>query len=113
MTALLSFFDDVSGAVHAGSSSLGVGMVIASNDHASNAAYFQLHDTAAADPANAAVPVIAYRVPAATTVTLSFRDANFLRGSFSTGLAFGWSTTRDTFTAYGTATDVSCSIALV
>lgn len=108
MAAPHYFPDDLTGNVQAGNSSLGVLGVTMLNENAA-AVYFQLHN-AAGDVANAAVPVWVYRVPATSSVVVDLSAHGGLRGAFGTGLSFGWSSTRDTYTAHGTATDVSCII---
>lgn len=113
MAQLSNFFDDVSGTIHAGSKHIGIAGLILSNENATTAAYFQLFNSAAADPSNGDVPLISIRVIAlAASQVVSFRDFGCLKGSFPLGIGFGWSSTRDTFTAHGTATDVSATVIL-
>lgn len=90
----------VSGAIKAGPGS--VYSLIATNENAATR-YFQLHNLAAA-PTNPAVPVITVPVPTASSIVLGndFFSKHGLQ--FSIGIAFGWSTTRDTYTA-ATASD--------
>lgn len=110
MSAPYTYLADVSGSVvAAGSAHLGVLGVWLDNAH-SSAIFFQLHNTSSADPAAAAVPAWVYRVPPTTSVLLDLGAHAGLRGAFGAGLAFGWSSTRDTYTAYGTAGHVACSI---
>lgn len=109
MPAPHAFPDDLTGNVQAGNASLGVLGVTLINEGAT-VLFFQLHN-AAGDVQAGGVPVWAYRVAATSSpppVDLSAHGG--LKGAFGTGLSFGWSTTKDTYTAHSTATDVSCFI---
>ena len=67
------------------------------------ARFLQLHDTATT-PAGNAVPKLTFRVAATGSVEIG---ADFLTRNgilFTTGIAYAWSTTRDTYTA-ATAAD--------
>lgn len=111
MSAPIPYLDTLSAAVRtAGSASLGVLGITASNDSAGTL-FVQLHNKASA-PAVDEIPVFTYRVPATTTVTLNLAALSALRGAFPTGLAFGWSSTRDTYTEHLTDTDVSAILTL-
>lgn len=79
--------------------------------HNANAAirYLQLHNKASA-VANAEVPVLTFMVPASGGNTVFGNDFFTQDGlRFSLGLAYGWSTTRDTYTA-ASAADHSVTI---
>lgn len=81
--------------------------VLADNQSA-GALWLQIHDKASAPGAGEA-PRMSIRVGAGAQVLVPvLRQA---RGglAFAAGVAFGWSSTRDTYTAHGTAADVSAS----
>lgn len=102
---------DVSGVVTGGAGRRVTGLV-AENDSA-GVLWIQLHNLAA-DPVNEA-PLVAIRVPAGAQVAESFRDhgpeeLGGLDAAFALGIAWGWSSTRDTYTAHGTAADVALTL---
>lgn len=63
--------------------------------------FIQLHNTATV-PAGAAVPLYSFRIPAAGDVLIGTDFFTNEGANFSTGIAFAFSTTKDTYTA-GTA----------
>lgn len=65
--------------------------------------YLQLHNTATF-PADQAVPVYSFRIPATAQLGVGEDIFSTAGVNFSTGIAFAFSTTRDTYTA-GTASD--------
>lgn len=76
--------------------------VYCNNENASDR-FLQLHNTATV-PAGAAVPLYTFRVPATGDVLIGTDFFTAKGGRFTTGIAFAFSTTKDTYTA-GTNTD--------
>lgn len=81
------------------------GNVFSLTCHNANAAsrYLQLHDTATT-PSNAAVPKFSFLVPTASQIIVGTDFFTVEGVAFATGIAFAFSTTRDTYTA-GSAGD--------
>ncbi|MCC6649081.1 MAG: hypothetical protein IT374_26370 [Polyangiaceae bacterium] len=103
---------DVSGVITGGAGKRVTG-VLADNATAATVLWFQLHNLAA-DPTNEE-PLVAVRVGAGALVQVSFEDMardglGGLDATFADGIAWGWSSTRDTYTAHGTASEVSATI---
>lgn len=87
--------------------------VLADNATAATVLWFQLHNLVAA-PTNEE-PLVAIRVAAGALVTVGFEDLardglGGIDGAFVDGIAYGWSSTRDTYTAHGTASEVSATV---
>ena len=87
--------------------------VLLDNKTAATVLWFQLHNLAAV-PTNEA-PLQPIRVAAGAMEWVSFDDLDpdgigGIDGAFNLGIAGGWSSTRDTYTAHGTATDVSADV---
>ena len=80
------------------------------NDNVSEM-YFQLHDTATV-PSTSAVPLETFLVPAGGQIVIGFDYFGFTGAVFETGLAFAFSTTRNTYTA-GVAADQTTKIKFV
>lgn len=85
----------------------GRGVVFSASCDNENAAdhYLQLHDTATV-PSAAAVPKFSFRVPTLGQIIVGTDFFTNNGCEFLNGIAFAWSTTKDTYTA-GTATDQS------
>lgn len=103
---------DVSGVITGGAGCRVTG-VLADNATAATVLWLQLHNLAV-DPTNEE-PLVAIRVAAGALVSVAFEDLardglGGLDGAFVDGVAWGWSSTRDTYTAHGTASEVSVTI---
>jgi hypothetical protein len=88
----------------------GPGRIMALTCHNANAAarYLQVHNTITV-PSAAAVPALVFLVPAGSQIIVGTDFFGTSGVEFSTGVAFAFSTTRDTYTA-GTNTDQNTTI---
>lgn len=102
---------DVSGVITGAAGKRLTGL-LAENGTAATVLWFQLHNLAA-DPVNEQ-PLLAIRVEAGAQLPVSIRDferdgIGGLDAAFALGIAWGWSSTRDTYTAHGDASEVAAT----
>jgi hypothetical protein len=78
------------------------------NNENSSDRYIQLHNTATT-PAGGATPLYSFRVPGSGDILVGTYFFTNAGANFTTGIAFAFSTTKDTYTA-GTATEQSTTV---